>query len=139
MSSVLASALLFLHAVPIIASLACFSIAHKKELKCRALHSILRRKVVMRIMVITLEPYKNREHVLAEIRFCARMAQVFTLCAFLFVALGVISDALNTVLVLHPTMWLLWAITCGITVMVSHMHIMTAKQVLGIGTESEEK
>jgi len=89
-------------------------------------------------MVITLELYKNREHVLAEARFCSRMAQAFTLCAFLFTALGVISDALNTVLLLHPTTWLLWAIGCGITVMISHMHIMTAKQVLGIGTESKQ-
>ena len=89
-------------------------------------------------MVITLEPYKNREHVLAEIRFCARMAQAFTLSAFLWVALGIISDALNIVLVLHPTMWLLASISCGITVMVSHLHIMTAKQVLGIEAESKE-
>jgi hypothetical protein len=89
-------------------------------------------------MVITLEPYKNREHVLAEIKFCARMAQAFTLSAFLWVALGIISDVLNIVLVLHPTMWLLSSISCGITVMVSHMHIMTAKQVLGIEAESKE-
>ena len=89
-------------------------------------------------MVITLEPYKNREHVLAEIRFYARMAQAFTLSAFLWVALGIISDALNIVLVLHPTMWLLLSISCGITVMVSHLHIMTAKQVLGIEAESKE-
>jgi len=103
------------------------------------LHSILEKiKVVICIMVITLEPYKNREHVLAEIGFCARMAQAFTLGAFLFVALGMISDALNIVLVLHPTMWLLVSISCGITVMVSHMHIMTAKQVLGIEAESKE-
>jgi len=90
-------------------------------------------------MVITLEPYKNREHVLAEIGFCARMAKAFTLQSFLYVALGVISDALNIVLVLHPTMWLLVAVGCGITVIVSHMHIMTAKQVLGIGTESKKE
>jgi hypothetical protein len=89
-------------------------------------------------MVITLEPYKNREQLLAEIRFCARMAQAFTLSAFSFVALGMISDALNIILVLHPTMWLLVSIGCGITVIVSHMHIMTAKQVLGIEAENKE-
>jgi hypothetical protein len=89
-------------------------------------------------MVITLEPYKNREHVLAEIGFCARMAQAFTLGSFLFIALGIISDALNTVLGLHPIAWLLVAIGCGITVTISHLHIMTAKQVLGIGTESKK-
>jgi hypothetical protein len=87
-------------------------------------------------MVITLEPYKNREHILAEIGFCSRMARAFTLGAFLFAGLGVISDALNIVLVLHPTTWLLLAIGCVITVMISHMHIMTAKQVLGIEAES---
>jgi hypothetical protein len=90
-------------------------------------------------MVTTLEPYKNREHVLAELRFCARMAQAFTLASFLFTALGVVSDALNIVLILHPTTWLLVAIGCGITVTVSHMHIMTAKQVLGIGPKSKEE
>ena len=91
----------------------------------------------MCIMVITLEPYKNREHVLAEIGFCSRMAQAFTLASFLFIALGIISDALNVVLVLHPVVWVLVAIGCGITVTISHLHIMTAKQVLGI--ESERK
>jgi hypothetical protein len=90
-------------------------------------------------MVITLEPYKNREHVLAEVGFCSRMARAFTIGSFLFVALGVISDALNIVLVLHSTTWLLLAIGCGITVMISHLHIMTAKQVLGIGTESKKE
>jgi hypothetical protein len=90
-------------------------------------------------MVITLEPYKNREHALAEMRFCARMAQAFTLGSFLFVVLGVISDALSIVLVLHPTMWLLVSIGCGITVTISHLHIMTAKQVLGLGTESKQE
>jgi hypothetical protein len=90
-------------------------------------------------MVITLELYKNREHLLAEFRFCARMAQAFTLGSFLFAALGVVSDALNIVLVLHPMVWLLLAIGCGITVTISHMHIMTAKQVLGIGIESKKE
>ena len=94
--------------------------------------------MVICIVVITLEPYKDREHVLAEIRFCARMAQAFTLGAFLFTALGVVSDALNMVLVLHPTLWLLLAIGCVLTVLISHLHIMTAKQVLGIGAESKE-
>jgi hypothetical protein len=88
--------------------------------------------------MIPLEPYKNREHVKDEIRFCARMAMAFTIGAFLFVALGVISDALDTVLILHPTIWFLVAITCGITVIVSHMHIVAAKQFLGIEAESKK-
>jgi hypothetical protein len=96
-------------------------------------------KVVICIMeMIPLVPYKNREHVKDEIRFCARMAIAFTIGAFLFIAIGVISDALDTVLILHPTMWLLLAISCGITVIVTHMHVVTAKQVLGINAESKE-
>jgi hypothetical protein len=90
-------------------------------------------------MVITLEPYKNREHVLAEIGFCSRMARAFTLGAFLFVALGVISDALSIVLVLHSVTWLLLAIGSVVTVMISHLHIMTAKQILGIQAESKNE
>ena len=95
--------------------------------------------MVIRIMVITLEPYKDREHVAAEIGFCSRMARAFTLGAFLFAALGVVSDALNTALVLHPTTWLLLAIGSVITVTISHLHIMTAKQVLGIEAESKRE
>ena len=89
--------------------------------------------------MIPLEPYKNREHVIAEIKLCASMAKAFTIGAFLFIALGVISDALDTVLILHPTIWLLLAITSGITVIVAHMHVVAAKQFLGIEAESKKQ
>jgi len=88
--------------------------------------------------MIPLEPYKNREHVIAEIKRCATLAKVATVVALLFVALGVVSDALDTVLVLHPTMWLLVAFIFGITVIVAHMHVVAAKQVLGIEAESKK-
>ena len=64
--------------------------------------------------MIPLEPYKNREHVIAEIRRCASMAKVSTIGAFLFIALGVIGDAFDTKLILQPTIWLLLAISMGI-------------------------
>jgi hypothetical protein len=88
--------------------------------------------------MLPLTPYKNREHVKDEIRFCARMAVAFTVVAVLFLALGVIGDALDTVLILHPTIWLLVSIFCGMVAIVSHMHIVAAKQVLGIIAESKE-
>ena len=88
--------------------------------------------------MIPLEPYKNREHVIAEIKRCATLAKVATVVALLFVALGVVSDALDTVLVLHPTMWLLVAFIFGITIIVAHMHVVAAKQVLGIEAESKK-
>jgi hypothetical protein len=89
--------------------------------------------------MIPLIPYKDREHVKDEIRFCANMAMGFTIGVFLFLALGVISDALNTVLVLHSTMWFLVSIICGMGVLVSHMHVVAAKQFLGIEAESKEE
>jgi len=89
--------------------------------------------------MIPLEPYKNREHVRAEIKTCATLAKVSTVVALLFVALGVISDALDAVLLLHPTMWLLVAFICGITVIVAHMHVVAAKQVLGMEAGSKKE
>jgi len=89
--------------------------------------------------MIPLEPYKNREHVMAEIRRCASMARVSTIGAFLFIALGVIGDALDTKLVLQPTIWLLLAISMGIMSIVTHMHVVAAKQFLGIEAESKKE
>jgi hypothetical protein len=67
------------------------------------------------------------------------MARVSTIGAFLFIALGVIGDALDTKLVLQPTIWLLLAISMGIVSIVTHMHIVAAKQFLGIETESKKQ
>ena len=89
--------------------------------------------------MLPLVPYKNREHAKDEVGFCARMAMAFTVGVFVFLALGVISDALDTVLILEPMMWMLVSIVCGLGAIVSHMHITTAKQVLGIGTESKRE
>jgi len=89
--------------------------------------------------MIPLEPYKNREHVIAEIKLCARMGQAFTIGVVLFLALGVISDAIDSVIILHPTIWLLLSIICGMTVIVTHMHVVAAKQVLGIEAESKKE
>jgi hypothetical protein len=89
--------------------------------------------------MIPLEPYKNRENVIAEIKRCASMARVSTICAFLFIALGVIGDALDTKLVLQPTIWLLLAISMGIMSIVTHMHVVAAKHFLGIEAESKKQ
>jgi hypothetical protein len=53
------------------------------------------------------QPFKNREHVIAEIRLCARAGGVVTILSLLFAALGIISDALNITLVLEPMSWFL--------------------------------
>lgn len=89
--------------------------------------------------MIPLEPYKNREQVIAELKRCATLAKVSMVVALLFVVLGVISDALDTVLVLHPTMWLLVAFIFGIAVIVAHMHVVAAKEVLGVEAENRKE
>jgi hypothetical protein len=84
------------------------------------------------------QPFKNREHVKAEIRRCAWAGSVLSLLSFLFAALGVIGDALNTTLVLQPMIWLLLAIFAILHAVVPTMHLVMAKHFLGIEAESKE-
>jgi len=85
------------------------------------------------------QPFKNREDVIAEIRFCARAGGVVTLLCFLFVALGIISDALNITLVLEPMSWFLLAILAMIGAMGPMLHVVAAKHLLGIETETKKE
>jgi len=61
------------------------------------LHLILKEKGgdVNMANMLQDQPYKNREHVKAEIKRCAMASSVSSLLSFLFVLIGIISDALN--------------------------------------------
>ena len=85
------------------------------------------------------KPFKNREHVLAEIRRCAMATSVTAYLSFLFAALGVIGDALNTTLVLQPTIWLLLAVFASLHAIIPAMHLGVAKHFLGIETENKKE
>jgi len=85
------------------------------------------------------QPFKNREHVMAEIRLCARAGGVVTLLSFLFAALGIISDALNITLGLEPMSWLLLAILAMVGAMGPTLHVVVAKHLLGIEAESKKE
>jgi hypothetical protein len=85
------------------------------------------------------QPFKNREHVIAEIKRCASAGSAFTYLSFLFAALGVTSDAFNTTLVLQPMNWLLLAIFAGLHAIVPDMHLVVAKHFLGIEAESKKE
>ena len=85
------------------------------------------------------QPFKNREHVRAEIRRCVWAGSVFTYLSFLFAALGVIGDALNITLVLQPVIWLLLAIFAGLHAIIPNMHLVAAKHLLGIEAESRKE
>jgi hypothetical protein len=83
------------------------------------------------------QPFKNREHVIAEIRRCAMAGSVSTYLSFLFAAIGIIGDALNTTLVLQPMIWLLLAIFASLHAIVPTIHLVVAKHFLGIEAESK--
>jgi len=85
------------------------------------------------------EAFKNREHVIAEIRLCARASGVAQLLSIPFVALGIISDALNITLGLEPISWFLLTIIALCVSIVPSMHIVVAKHLLGIEAESKKE
>ena len=85
------------------------------------------------------QPFKNREHVKAEIRRCALAGSVGQYLSFLFAALGVIGDALNTTLGLDSLSWFLLAIFASVHAIVPHVHLVVAKHLLGIETESKKE
>jgi uncharacterized protein (DUF983 family) len=84
------------------------------------------------------QPFKNREHVIAEIRRCAMASSVSTYLSFLFAAIGIIGEALNTTLVLQPMIWLLLAIFAILHAIVPTIHLVVAKHFLGIEAESKK-
>ena len=81
------------------------------------------------------QPYKNREHVIAEIKRCAMASSVSSFLSVLFVLIGINSDALNTTLGLTSLSWFLLAIFAAIHSVVPSIHLVTAKHFLGIETE----
>jgi hypothetical protein len=84
------------------------------------------------------QPFKNREHVIAEIRRCAMASSVSSFLSFLFAVIGIIGDASNTTLGLTSLSWFLLAIFAAIHAIVPSMHLVVAKHFLGIEAESKK-
>ena len=84
------------------------------------------------------QPFKNREHIKAEIGRCARSSTVFAYLSFLFAVIGIIGDALKTTLVLQPLIWLLLAVFASLHAIVPAIHLVVAKHLLGIEAESKK-
>jgi hypothetical protein len=84
-------------------------------------------------------PFRNRESVLAEIRYFGRACGVVMLLSLVFLALGIISDASNSTLVLEPMSWFLMAIFCMVGSMGPRLHVVVGKHFLGIEAESKEE
>jgi len=88
---------------------------------------------------VTRPTFQEPRNVLAEIRRCAMAASVSSFLSFLFAAVGIIGDALNTTLVLPSTIWLLLAIFAGLHAVVPTIHLVGAKHFLGIEGESKKE
>ena len=78
------------------------------------------------------EPFKNREHVLAEIKTCSRAGQVVVYMCLSFFALGIISNVFNTKLGLDSTSWLLMSVVSSVLSINPALHLVSAKHLLGM-------
>lgn len=85
------------------------------------------------------QPFKNRAHVIAEIRRCALAGSIFQVISFLFAALGVIGVALNITVGLDSISWFLLAIFASLHGVVPNLHLVLAKHLLGIEAESKKE
>ena len=82
--------------------------------------------------------FKDCEDVKAEIRNCDLIGNIFHIVCFVFAALGVMGDALIFTLRLESMIWFLLVIVAGLNAIIPHMHVVIAKHLLSIESESKE-
>jgi hypothetical protein len=78
------------------------------------------------------KPFKDREHVLWEIGYCGRATNYVTYLSLAFMAIGIVSDLLNMKLALTSTSWLLLSVFAVVLSLAPHLHMLMAKQLLGM-------
>ncbi len=84
-------------------------------------------------------PFKNREHILAEIGYCGRMAWILTILCLGCVALGIIGDLLSMRLLLGATSWLLLAVVFVVLSLAPHLYRVMARHLLGLEIIKKEQ
>jgi len=86
-------------------------------------------------MAIEMEAFKDRAHVVAEIKKCTMAANVISWLAVLFVVIGVLADwrefHYGDRTGLQTTSWFLLAIFAAAMAVMPHMHVVVAKHLLG--------
>ncbi len=85
------------------------------------------------------KPFKDREHIIWEIGYCGRAANYGTYIMMVTLALGIISDALETRLLLGATAWLLIAVVAAVMSLGPHLHMILAKHLLGMEVINKEQ
>jgi uncharacterized membrane protein len=78
------------------------------------------------------EQFKNREHIMYEIKICSMAGRVFEYSCFVLMILGIVGDLSGIKLILEPTVWLLLAVIAGVLAIVPNMHLVLAKHLLGM-------
>ena len=78
------------------------------------------------------KPFKDREHIIWEIGYCSKATTYITSLSLVFMAVGIISDLLSMKLGLTSTSWLLLAIIAGVISLAPHLHMLMARNLLGM-------
>lgn len=78
------------------------------------------------------KPFKDREHILWEIGYCGKATNYLTILSLGFMVVGIMSDLLNMKLALGATSWLLLAVVAGVMSLAPHLHMLMARQLLGM-------
>ena len=85
------------------------------------------------------KPFKDREHILWEIGYCGKATNYLTILSLGFMVVGIISDLLSMKLALGATSWLLLAVIAGIMSLAPHLHMLMARQLLGMEVIKKEQ
>jgi hypothetical protein len=78
------------------------------------------------------KPFKDREHILWEIGYCGKATHYATYLSLGFMAIGIISDLFSVKLALTSTSWLLLSVIAGVLSLAPHLHMLMARQLLGM-------
>jgi len=84
------------------------------------------------------QSFKNREEAKAQMRRSDAQSFIFWVACFLFAALGVIVNAFDVALGLESMSWFLLAIIAGLLAVTENMHLLVARHLLGIESETKE-
>ncbi len=85
------------------------------------------------------QPYKNREHVRLRLEDVHWQVASFRFSVSYSLAIGIIGDALSTTLGLTSLSWFMLAIFAVVHAIIPSMHLVMAKNFLGIEAESKKK
>ena len=85
------------------------------------------------------KPFKDREHIAWEIGYCGKATNYLTYLSLGFMVIGILSDLLSMKLALTSTSWLLLSVIGGVMSLAPHLHMLMARQLLGMDIIKREQ